>query len=75
MCLYAFQPASYGNQWFVVATDREAAIGAVRAKIASNPDRDCRRWHARELEAILSGLDGARIDEHAIGEVVEAEIC
>ncbi len=74
MKLFAFQPSSYGPQWFVAAESRDAAIAAVQAHIAKD-DEGVREWMLDELREMIDGANGARIDEHEIGEVVQTEIC
>ena len=75
MKLFAFQPSSYGQQWFVVSENRDAAITAVRKWIAAQPTDWDREFYTERLDPIVNGEDGAHIAEHGIDEPVRAEIC
>lgn len=76
MSLYHFNPNDYGEQAFVCAESKDAAIEALKNSSAGeNANKSEKAYHQQKIEDMVNCKDKYTIDEIPAGIPVFSEIC
>lgn len=76
MKLFHFNPNGYGEEAFVMAKDKEAAIQAVKkTKADAHDSKSVREYHAHMINDMINSTGGYTIEEYPVGHVIFSEIC
>ena len=81
MKLYHFNPNDYGEEAYVVAPDKAAAINVLLVSkpnletVQNEVDREWHiQYHARKVAKMVTCSEGYTIDEHEPGTVIFSEV-